>query len=242
MTWLSLLVQATAGESDDGSEGDAPGNAHGKESALSYYKLTGGSKATVRAEFAYDSQIVGELKQGATICVFEVRLNGRGQVRLRFGPDISNSKEEGTSSVEDETCPSAGWVDQHDFPSREPLFEPQLNRNHQRQRNGEYQFREANAWDRRFMQQAEAGTKDGNSKDETFDEWYISYQQSRELREYCQTKIGSPESLILHIGCGNSRMAPGAPQVATKPPVLCVSDFVCALQASMTMDISSLQM
>ena len=36
-----------------------------------------------------------------------------------------------------------------------------------------------------------------------------SYQQSRELREYCQAKVGGPESLILHIGCGNSRMAPG---------------------------------
>ena len=133
--------------SDDGSEGDgsgACGGGGGEE--VVFYKLVGAARVTVRETFAYDSEIVGELQQGDVISVYEVRLNGRGQLRLRCGPDptapAGGAGGESAAAAEQ----AQGWVSQHHFPSREPIFEPMLNRNRERQRNGEYQFREANAW------------------------------------------------------------------------------------------------
>lgn len=71
--------------------------------------------------------------------------------------------------------------------------------------HGEYQFRSTDAWDRRFTRQAAepGGTADPQ---QAYDEWYISYESSAEMRSYMKKRI-RPHSLVLQIGCGNSKLA-----------------------------------
>jgi hypothetical protein len=109
------------------------------------YRLTGQVKATVRAEFPYDSEPLGEIRQGEAVAVVERRTNGRGTVRLRFAPD---------AALTDARAAEGGWVSEAAFPSRQLLFELVPDRGARRVLNGEYQFRVENAWETRFAEQA----------------------------------------------------------------------------------------
>jgi len=74
-------------------------------------------------------------------------------------------------------------------------------------RHDEYKFRAADAWDKRFTTQAAGVTaSSGDTQQIAYDEWYISYESSEELRNYIRRRL-KPHSLILQIGCGNSKLS-----------------------------------
>jgi SAM-dependent methyltransferase len=192
-----ILAQSEPAEPEPEPEPELEADPARRAIIAQYKVVVPTTKFTVA--FSVDSEMGGELTEGEVVEVLEIRRNARGQARLRLyrsRPDLRTDDEGNSVEVE-------AWTSEATWPAETPLLEL-LPPEKRKGGASDFQFREGGgdgtAWDKRFLQQASEGS--GRN-----DEWYVCYEDSPHLQEFMHGAM-DPDSLVVQVGCGNSRMAP----------------------------------